>query len=417
MWVLNAFQIGILISLFPLSSLADIVGYQRTYLAGMLLFGLASVGCVLAHDITQLALARFFQGLGAATINISTGPLNRLSFPPSMLGRATGYTAMLVALGSASGPVAGGVILAFASWQWLFAINIPIALFSLAVAPFVLPRYAGNGARWDVTSAALCVVTFGAGIFGVDAFGHGARSPQVVLELAVAALAATVLVRRQLALAVPMIVVRLFANPRFDLALATCWSAFVAQTLAYVALPFELQTMFGRTPLEMGLLFLPWLGAQAAISPMAGRLADRVDASRLAAIGMSVFGLGLLSLALMPAHASSLDIAWRMMICGAGYGFYQSPNNRSIQGSVPRERSAATQGMQAMARLLGQVSGATLAAAIFGLASGATRATSAVDARATLIALLLSAGFTAVGITASLVRGRLRSTAHLAATA
>ena len=416
-WVLNAFQIGILIVLFPLASLADIVGYQRTYVAGMALFGLASVGCVFAHDITQLALARFAQGLGAATINISTGPLNRLSFPPHMLGRATGYTAMLVALGSASGPVIGGFILAVASWQWLFAINIPIAVFSLAVAPFVLPRYAGSGSRWDVVSAVLCVVTFGAGIFGFDAFGHGDRSLLVFSELGVAVAAAVALVRRQLALPVPMIVVRLFANVRFDLALLTCSSAFVAQTLAYVALPFALQTVMGHTPLEIGLFLLPWLIAQAAISPVAGRLADRVDASRLAAIGMGVFGLGLLALTLMPAHASALDIAWRTLICGAGYGFYQSPNNRSIQGSVPRERSAATQGMQAMARLLGQVGGATLAALIFRLSPEVTHGASGTDPYATLMVMALSVAFAMLGVTASLVRGRLRAAPPLAATA
>jgi MFS transporter, DHA2 family, multidrug resistance protein len=408
-WVLNAFQIGILISLFPLASLADIVGYQRTYVAGMAIFGLASLGCVFSHDITQLAIARFAQGLGSATINVSTGPLNRLSFPPHMLGRATGYTAMLVALGSASGPVIGGFILAVASWQWLFAINIPIAIFSLVVAPFVLPRFAGSGGRWDVVSAALCIVAFGAGIFGFDAFGHGDRSPLVVAELVVALVAAVTLVRRQLALAVPMIVVRLFANVRFDLALLTCSSAFVAQTLAYVALPFALQTVMGYTPLEIGLFLLPWLIAQAAISPVAGRLADRVDASRLAAIGMGVFGLGLLALTLMPAHASAIDIAWRTLICGAGYGFYQSPNNRSIQGSVPRERSAATQGMQAMARLFGQVGGATLAALIFRLSPAGTRGTSGTDPYATLIVMSLAVAFTLLGVTASVLRGRLRA--------
>ncbi len=106
------------------------------------------------------------------------------------------------------------------------------------------------------------------------------------------------------------------------------------------------------------------------MAPVAGRLSDRMPAAVLGGIGMAVLALGLALLAMLPAHADAAAIVWRMAVCGVGFGFFQSPNNRTMLTSAPRLRAGAAGGMLATARLTGMTIGATLAALVFHLAPG-----------------------------------------------
>jgi DHA2 family multidrug resistance protein-like MFS transporter len=412
-WVVNAYQLALTIAVIPLSAVGDATGYARLYRAGLLAFILASLACMFAHDLGQLVAARFVQGLSGAAMTVTTGPILRQIYPPERLGRATGYSAMAVALGAAAGPVVSGLVLSVATWPWLFALNIPIGLVALGLGLRVIPSYPGHGRPFDVTSATLSAATFGCGLFGLDGIAHHAPRVLVASELAVALVVGTIFIRRQLAQAEPMFAVDLFARTPFTLAVVACYASFVGQTIAYIALPFAFQTVLNRTPLEVGLLLLPWLLAAAAMAPLAGQLADRFNSSRLAAIGLSIFALGLGATALLPPHASSFDIAWRMLVCGIGYGLFQSPNNRSIQNSAPRERSGAPQGIQAVARLTGQTTGAVTVAIVFGLASNASHAASGTNAAAIAIAMTLATGCAVVAAIASVWRGTITGAIRL----
>jgi DHA2 family multidrug resistance protein-like MFS transporter len=151
----------------------------------------------------------------------------------------------------------------------------------------------------------------------------------------------------------------------FSLSIGTSICSFTAQMLALVSLPFFLQGALGFSAVETGLLITPWPLAIAVAAPIAGRLADKYPGGLLGAVGLVVFAGGLLSLALIPAHAGMGDIVWRMALAGAGFGLFQSPNNRAMITSAPRERSGGASGMLGTARLLGQTSGAALVALIF----------------------------------------------------
>ena len=133
----------------------------------------------------------------------------------------------------------------------------------------------------------------------------------------------------------------------------------------------------------------------AIIAPIAGRLADRYPAGILGGIGLSVLAAGFVLLAFLPAHPTTIEIAWRVAVCGLGFGFFQSPNNRAIVASAPRERSGGAGAIQGTARLLGQSIGAAFVALIFGLADGGHSAGTAI---------LFAAGFGAIGALASLSR-------------
>src|ERR1700746_3125683 len=115
-WIVNGYQLAITISLLPLSSLGEIIGYRRVYLAGLLLFTLASLFCALAHTLALLTLARIVQGFGAAGIMSVNAALVRFTYPRNQLGRGIGINAIVVAISAAAGPTIAAGILAIATW-------------------------------------------------------------------------------------------------------------------------------------------------------------------------------------------------------------------------------------------------------------------------------------------------------------
>lgn len=365
-WVVNAYQLVITILLLPLASLGEITGYRRIYRIGLAVFTLASLGCALSASLGLLTLARVVQGVGAAGVMSVNAALVRYIYPRRMLGRGIGIVALVVAVSAAVGPTVAAAILSVASWPWLFAVNVPTGVATMLAAR-ALPRTPRSGGRFDYLSALLNALFFGPLILGVDGLGHGGRAPFVALAFGGAAVAGVALVVRQLPQPAPLLPVDLLRIRLFALSIATSVCSFAAQMLAYVAIPFYFQDALGRGAVATGLLMTPWPAASAFTAPLAGRLADRYSAGALGALGLGLFAAGLALLALLPAVPSDADIVWRMALCGAGFGLFQSPNNRAILSSAPRERSGGASGMLGTARLLGQTSGAALVALMFGL--------------------------------------------------
>ncbi len=291
------------------------------------------------------------------------------------------------------GPTVASAILAVANWEWLFAINVPIGLVAFAIASRSLPPTPKGSVRFDGGSALLNALFFGLLILGIDGYAHGERPLEAVAELAGAALACVVLVRRQLNRSAPLLPIDLLRIPLFRLSVATSVLCFASATLAFVSLPFLLQGTLKWDATATGLLMTPWPLATAIMAPIAGRLADRHSAGLLGGIGMAMFGAGLLLLAFMPLAASPVSIGLRMALCGMGFGFFQSPNNRAIISAAPLHRTGGASGMLGTARLLGQTVGAALVALIFSLTADGVGA-----------ALLLATAFALAGAAASLSR-------------
>jgi DHA2 family multidrug resistance protein-like MFS transporter len=402
-WVVNAYQLAVTVSLLPLSSLGDIYGYRRVYAVGLAVFTAASLACALSPSLPVLVAARLLQGFGAAGIMSVNGALIRFVFPRSQLGRGIGFIALVVATSSAAGPSVAAAILSIASWHWLFAINVPLGVFAYWLAARSLPATPSSGHRFDVLSAVLNAAAFGLLVIAVDGIGQGGSRLPVVAEFACAVAAGIVLIRRQFTMAAPMVPVDLLRKPIFALSVGTAICSYAAQSLAYVALPFYFEYVGGHSQIETGLMITPWPLIVVFVGPWAGRLSDRYPPTILGGLGLVVMTVGLLLLLAAPADASMLDIGWRMAVSGLGFGFFQSPNNRLMIGSASRDRSGAASGMLATSRLLGQTLGSALVALAFGL----TDATGPAGvARGTTAVVAIAAGFAALGAVVSAARLR-----------
>ena len=369
-WVINAYQLTVTVLLLPLASLGEVIGYRRVHMAGLAIFTLASLACAIADSLPALIAARVMQGLGGAGIMSVNVALVRFIYPNSQLGRGIGINALVVAVSASLGPTLGAGVLHLADWPWLFAINVPLGALSLLIAIRAMPASPLSGHAFDAISAALSVLALGLLILGIDEIGHGRRLHWVLLGLSASATAGWFLVRRQLTLPSPLLPIDLLKIPVFALSIGASLCAFMAQTLAFISLPFYFQGVLGRSAVETGLLITPWPLAVGVLALLAGRLVERYSAGLLGSVGLMLFALGLTSMALLPEQVSDLDIALRMSICGVGFGLFQTPNNRTIMNSAPRRRSGGASGMLSTGRLLGQTLGAALVAIIFSVTAG-----------------------------------------------
>jgi MFS transporter, DHA2 family, multidrug resistance protein len=367
-WVVNAYQLAIVVSLLPMAAIGEMVGFRRVFQVGIVVFTFGSLGCAFAHSLPMLAFARAIQGFGAAGIMSQNGALVRFTYPSRMLGIGLGLNALVASAGAALGPTVASGILAVGSWQWLFAVNIPIGILTFLLGRRSLPDNPKSGS-FDLNGTVLNAFMFGFGFIGIDLLTRGGNVWVGLAALFVGAGSGLLLVLHSRSQLQPIVPFDLLRNPVFSLSVATSIASFAAQMLAFVSLPFFFEGVLHRTQVETGLLMTPWPLAVGIGAPVAGRLADTVSAAVLSASGLIVLCLGLALLADLPGSPSWADIAWRMALCGLGFGFFQAPNNRSMLSAAPLDRSGAAGGMLATARLTGQTVGAILAAISFRIAA------------------------------------------------
>jgi len=357
-WFANGYLLSAAMTLLIFAAFAARYGTRPVFLAGLATFTLTSLGCVLATTPEMLIGMRILQGIGgAATLSIAPAIL-RSVFPGRLLGRVLGLHALLIASSTAIGPVLGGTILDILSWQWLFAINLIPGTLALVLARKALPENVTSGlAGFDLPGAVLSATLLGSTIMMANSFSR----PHEALCWGLLALGSAVVfiwhIRRVRA---PLLPPAIFHNGRFTLAALTSLVSFISQGITFIALPFLFQTVYGYSPVASALLFIPWPIGIVLIAPHAGRWADTFSAPLISTLGLVIFVVGLILLATLPATPAMWDICLRSLVCGIGFGCFQSPNNREMLANVSREYASYASGILSIARTFGQCLGAAV---------------------------------------------------------
>ena len=368
-WIINAFQLVIMMSLLPFSSLGELFGYKRIYLFGVAVFTVGSLFCSLTATLPLLVVARVFQGIGAAMIMSVNTSLVRIIYPKRHLGKGVGLNATVVAIASVAGPTLAATILSVASWPWLFAINVPVGIITFYLGRKYLPanptRVLGRRFKWK--EALFNALTFGLLIGCIEAYSHDVSHTTILAGAVCLLFVGVQYVRMQLHDKYPMLPFDLLKIPAFSLSVVTSVLSFTSQMLAMVAMPFLLVNTFHYEAVGTGLLMTSWPLVIVFVAPMAGWLVGKVHPGILGGIGLTIMSAGCFLLAFVPVDTTPLGLVWRLMLCGMGFGFFQSPNNHMLLSSAPPHRTGSASGMLATARLLGQTTGAALVALLFHL--------------------------------------------------
>jgi EmrB/QacA subfamily drug resistance transporter len=379
-WTVNAYTLTFAVFLLTGAALGDRFGRRRLFVIGIAIFTLASAAAALAPNIGALIAARAVQGVGGAIAMPLTLTLLASVVPASKRGVAFGVWGATAGLGVALGPVIGGAITEYSSWQWIFWVNVPIGLVLLPLLALVRESRGGAG-KLDLVGTALVT----AGLFGV-VFGvvrgnsHGWTSAQVLTGLIGGGLLLAAFVWWERRAANPMVPLSMFGNRGFALTNAVgLVMAFGMFGSVFLSAQF-LQTVQHYSPLEAGVRTLPWTAMPAFTAPIAGILSDRIGARRVVAAGMvlQTIAIGWL------AAISTPDLAYPRLIplfviAGAGMGLFFAPIARLTIDFSPVALQGVASGTSNALRQLGTVLGVAVLGAVFSANGGYLNGSSFVD--------------------------------------
>ncbi|HEU5228540.1 MAG TPA: MFS transporter [Ktedonobacteraceae bacterium] len=421
-WVIIAYLVATAAALLTAGRLADMVGRKVVWTAGLIVFTTGSALCGASPWLVFLIAARALQGLGGALLMAISPALLTSAFPANERGKALGLNAIVVALGVSVGPTLGGLITAYLSWRWIFYVNVPIGIIGLIATLRVLTeqmrRSKGRFDPWGATLLAVGLAAITAGLsFGQEL---GWSSPLLIGLLVIGITSIVILPIVEKHVADPIIDLSLFHNRVFLSANLSLILSFLALFAVGFMLPFYFEELRGFSTEKAGLLLTPFPITLAIIAPFSGSLADRFGTRWLAAGGLTLACIGLVLIGQLNEQSSIWDIVWRLMVTGAGQAIFQSPNNSALLGSAPRQRQGVASGFLATGRTVGQSLSVALAGTIFASLGGAqagrllmlTHANQDVSQLQQIfvysfqITFIVSAAIAAIGIFASLVRGK-----------
>jgi len=401
-WIATIYTLCYACFLIPGGELGNRIGKRRTFLIGAAAFIGASLICALAPDIAVLLAGRALQGVGAAIILPQTLSILVSQYPePAARARAVGIWAGVSSLGLAAGPVLGGIIVHGSSWRWGFGLSIVLAVLAFLLAAIVVPKPSArvashpSGPRVDLAGAALSVVTLAALTLGlIESSSLGWTHPVILAAGALFVVGVVVFLKLEQALgrgrAKPIMPLELWRIRAFIAANVGGVIYFFAFFGVLFYFSLELQVERGFTALVTGLAFLPMSLAMAVIGPVAGRLSARIGPGRVLTIGLVVSAVGCALLTFLPADATLIDLEWRLLIVGLGFGFVSSPMSNLAVSSVPVAQANTASAVHNMCRQIGS----TLGVAALGVvvAAGSEFSVGLAYAMALTAVLLLGVG-------------------------
>lgn len=407
-WVNTAFLLTASSFLIPFGRLGDLYGRRRIYCAGVLVLG-ASSGLLGAAGSGFAVLGwRAVQGLGAAMVMATALPILVAVFPARERGMAIGLNVAAVYAGLATGPYLGGVLTELWSWRAVFWLYPPLAAFLLLVALWLLPVDRGGRVEgFDWLGSLLLVASLLLLMYGVSDL------PRIgaLTSTAAGLVGLVVFVWLESRIERPVLDLDLFRHNRvFTFSSLAALIHYAATFAVSFLMSLYLQKLRGLSPQTAGLMLIAQPSIQAVLSPLAGRLSDRVQPRLVASAGMAITLLGLVLLAFVGASSSLASILARLGLIGVGFAFFSSPNTSAIMGSVTHRLYGVAAAMVASARQLGMMLSMALVMLVLALGLGQAAVgpqTASVFLGSMKTTFGLFAALCALGVLASLVRGEM----------
>jgi EmrB/QacA subfamily drug resistance transporter len=407
-WVTTAYLLAAAVFLVPLGRAADITGRRRVFFIGILGYTAVSILCSLAPSIPALIVFRGLQGLTDAMIFGTSLAIVTSVYPPRERGRALGVTVAAVYTGGALGPFLGGLLTKAAGWRSVFALT---AVLGAIVAALTLWKMRGEwaearGQKMDYPGSLL----YAAGLFGIVYGFRLLPAPTGGFLIGGAALLLFAFVLRERAIDYPVLHVSLFRNLTFAFSNLAALINYSATFAVSFLLSLYLQYLKGLDPWTAGLLLLTQPVLMAVTSPLAGRLADKIEPRFLASVGMSLTVAGLVLFSFLGMASGLAQVAAILALSGLGFGLFSSPNTSAIMGSVDKRFYAVASATTGAMRLIGQTLSMGIAALVISGVVGQVQITPDRYPRflvAFRLGLLVFAGLCALGIVLSLARGKV----------
>lgn len=363
-WVATALLLAVAVLLIPLGKIGDIYGRKKIFTLGLVVYTLASLAGTFSSSMTMLIAVRVFQGFGAAMF-VTTGMAIVTSvFPPERRGRAIGFYVAAVYIGLSVGPFAGGLLTQHLGWRSNFGVVVPFGAASIWVTlKYLKGEWAdARGETFDIPGSLLYATSVFLLVYGASLLP---RLPAVYLILA-GALALIAFVRVELRTPQPVFDVRLFSGNK--LFVYSCLAALInyAATFAVTFLiSLFLQYIKGLPPQAAGTILVAQPVVMAFLSPLAGRLSDRIEPRLISSAGMTLTVLGLLLFALVGTETSEYYIIATLLVLGFGFALFSSPNMNAIMGAVDKKFFGIASGTVAVMRVLGQMTSMAIAMVVF----------------------------------------------------
>ncbi len=357
-WVSLAYLVAFASCLPIFGRLCEMFGRKSLYLAGYLLFVVASTLCGLASDLSWLIAFRVLQGIGGSLLGANSISILVRAVDEERRGRALGFFAAAQAIGMSAGPAIGGLVLGTLGWPWVFWITVPFGIAAAVIGWLVLPQIEAGARdqRFDWHGALLLGPAL---IFLVLVLNQvsvwGPASPVIVAFTVMSAVLIWLLVRQERASPSPLVDLRLFGSAAFSCGAIAVLLGYAMLYGMFFLMSFALEHGYGDSPLAAGLRLAVIPVALGIVAPFSGALSDRLGARLLSAAGMALCVVALLVLALEEAdpNASRLFGSAAFALFGAGLGVFIAPNNHQTIKAAPASLSGEAGSMLNLMRALG----------------------------------------------------------------
>jgi len=392
-WTVNAYNLSFAVLLLTGAALGDHFGRRRMLVTGLGLFTAASAGAALAPSVGWLIAARAIQGAGGALVMPLAMALLSAAFSPQERAKALGLYSGLTGLAILSGPVIGGAIVQGFDWHWIFWINVPIGLITIALVQGRIREGFGPQGAIDMVGLVLAGAASVGMVWGLArANAAGWTSPEVAFALGAGSVLAVGFVAWERRTREPMMPLRLFRSRAFAAgnAASILFTAALYGNLFFIAQ--FLQTAQGYGPLGAGVRLLPWTATLFIVAPIAGRLVNRVGERPLVVVGLFVQAVGMAWIGRIVAPDVAFgDLVVPFILAGAGISMAMPAAQNAVVSSVIPTEIGKAAGTYNMLRFLGAAFGIAISATVFAATGGFGSPAS------------FSAGFaTAIGVSAAL---------------